>query len=709
MEKLIKLNFNSSGVLIDSDIDEIRQGDSGVKLVGSFTGKNNANYVARYTLTRPDEKVVKGIMSPSASVSTDFEKVLDSAYYFALHGEVTVTIFLFSGTSVIAQGQATISVERTDYSEESTITPDEYDELVNLIATKLNIKDGIITFDSIQDIDSYDNYEAGQFMFVLNAGSSYNNHTVLFQLNAQKTALTKVFDFTDINAGRVKSINLTIARTALNNSVYLQLIDDNGLTIATAIATINPATTTYAGLMSAEDKSIFDSIPDTYETKQHAENTYETKEDADENHENLQGQIDAIISKSDVVDVVGTYAELEDYDTSELGDRDIIKVLNDETHLNQRSYYRWLKDDEEFDYVGSEGVFYTKADTDSLFLKKSDAETIYLRKYKIFDHVPTSAELLIGELGVVPSIEGSQLIIGSGLKLEGNRLSTNALFMAKTTATEIVGKAVSVPNLTAADISYIANQFNDNMIPTYIGCSALKSVFRVLSASFITNLNASIVIALEQNGITYLVNYIRNGGAVNIYASDMPTGPLLLDFDIGVVEGTYEGELTKAESDRLFLHDNLILDFQNPEHNGYHDFLRKSKEHVASDEVIYQNDNWVFTLNSVTHKFVVAPNESNKLYQHWIEIKQSDSPSAMTIAFKVVNKIKTQMNANSLYLNGHSSGFGETKAANQANYMGIGHYRIELSFGNANVYARINETDWSTWSNAIVSDTVIEL
>ena len=141
MEKLIKLNFNSSGVLIDSDIDEIRQGDSGVKLVGSFTGKNNANYVARFTLTRPDGKVVKGIMSPSASVSTDFEKVLDSAYYFALHGEVTVTIFLFSGTSVIAQGQSLISVERTDYSEESTITPDEYDELVELIASKLNIQD----------------------------------------------------------------------------------------------------------------------------------------------------------------------------------------------------------------------------------------------------------------------------------------------------------------------------------------------------------------------------------------------------------------------------------------------------------------------------------------------------------------------------------------------------------------------------------------
>ena len=44
---------------------------------------------------------------------------------------------------------------------------------------------------------------------------------------------------------------------------------------------------------------------------------------------NLQSQIDAITSSTDVVDVVGTYQDLQNYDTSGLTDDDVIKVLND--------------------------------------------------------------------------------------------------------------------------------------------------------------------------------------------------------------------------------------------------------------------------------------------------------------------------------------------------------------------------------------------
>lgn len=54
----------------------------------------------------------------------------------------------------------------------------------------------------------------------------------------------------------------------------------------------------------------------------------------------LQEQIDAITSSSDVVDIVGTYAELLAYDTSHLNNNDIIKVLLDSTHDDAISYYR---------------------------------------------------------------------------------------------------------------------------------------------------------------------------------------------------------------------------------------------------------------------------------------------------------------------------------------------------------------------------------
>ena len=63
----------------------------------------------------------------------------------------------------------------------------------------------------------------------------------------------------------------------------------------------------------------------------------------------LQRQIDAITSKTDVVDVVQCYdrgsdtskTDIVHYDTSTLGDDDVIKVLVDETHNDEVSYWRY--------------------------------------------------------------------------------------------------------------------------------------------------------------------------------------------------------------------------------------------------------------------------------------------------------------------------------------------------------------------------------
>lgn len=92
---------------------------------------------------------------------------------------------------------------------------------------------------------------------------------------------------------------------------------------------------------------------------------------ARENADNdLQGQIDAIVASSDVVDIVGTYQELENYDTSHLGDNDIIKVLQDSTHNNATSYYRWKKHTSTWQYIGSEGPYYTKSESNEKFVEK---------------------------------------------------------------------------------------------------------------------------------------------------------------------------------------------------------------------------------------------------------------------------------------------------------------------------------------------------
>lgn len=85
----------------------------------------------------------------------------------------------------------------------------------------------------------------------------------------------------------------------------------------------------------------------------------------------LQGQIDAISASSDVVDIVGTYAELQAYDTSKLKDNDIVKVLQDSTQNNATTYYRWSTHTETFTLIGSEGPYYTKSAADAQFVPQT--------------------------------------------------------------------------------------------------------------------------------------------------------------------------------------------------------------------------------------------------------------------------------------------------------------------------------------------------
>lgn len=75
----------------------------------------------------------------------------------------------------------------------------------------------------------------------------------------------------------------------------------------------------------------------------------------------LQRQIDAITAGADVRDIVGTYADLQAYDTSTLNNNDVIKVITDSTHDNASSYYKWIITDNvgAWNYIGSEGPYLT--------------------------------------------------------------------------------------------------------------------------------------------------------------------------------------------------------------------------------------------------------------------------------------------------------------------------------------------------------------
>lgn len=100
---------------------------------------------------------------------------------------------------------------------------------------------------------------------------------------------------------------------------------------------------------------------------QHGLNTEAAQREDTDNY--LQSQIEALSAKSNVVDIVANYEDLENYSLQSIYAGDVICVIKDDHHGDTTTYYRyngntWL-------FIGSEGEYFTKSDTNSLFVRKS--------------------------------------------------------------------------------------------------------------------------------------------------------------------------------------------------------------------------------------------------------------------------------------------------------------------------------------------------
>lgn len=122
----------------------------------------------------------------------------------------------------------------------------------------------------------------------------------------------------------------------------------------------------------------------------------------------LQDEIDEIKNSPDVVDIVATYADLQAYDTSKLGDNDIIRVLTDETHDGQSTYYRWNATTSSWTYIGAVGDYYTKGQVDALLGNKQNKLT-------------AGANVTIS--GDTISATDTTYTAGSGIDITGNVIS----------------------------------------------------------------------------------------------------------------------------------------------------------------------------------------------------------------------------------------------------------------------------------------------
>lgn len=73
--------------------------------------------------------------------------------------------------------------------------------------------------------------------------------------------------------------------------------------------------------------------------------------------QHLQDEITALKNSPDVVDIVNTYADLMAYDTSQITDNDVVRVLNDEQHDGYSTYYRYNASTQSWTYIGKVDAF----------------------------------------------------------------------------------------------------------------------------------------------------------------------------------------------------------------------------------------------------------------------------------------------------------------------------------------------------------------
>lgn len=127
----------------------------------------------------------------------------------------------------------------------------------------------------------------------------------------------------------------------------------------------------------------------------------------------VEDEVEEIKNNPDVVDIVPTYAALQNYDTSGLTDKDIIRVLADETHDGASTYYRYSTATGTFTYIGKVGSYYTEDEVDALLAEKQD-------------NLIAGANIQIAADGKTISATDTTYTAGAGIDITNNVISATS-------------------------------------------------------------------------------------------------------------------------------------------------------------------------------------------------------------------------------------------------------------------------------------------
>ena len=197
----------------------------------------------------------------------------------------------------------------------------------------------------------------------------------------------------------------------------------------------------------------------------------------------LQSQVDTINATQNVVDIVGTKAELNAYATKDLHANDKIEVLADESQNNANTIYEW--NGNAWSLVGSKAPYYSKAESDDRYnelkAKSYDKDTTSY----VTGHVPDSGMVKKSLDGISESLETTKI-----------QVDTN-----KTNIATLQGDVATLKSDNQTTKTTIAGLVSDN---TQNKANISKNTQNIENISAVTptdiNVDSNFNLVLEHNG-----------------------------------------------------------------------------------------------------------------------------------------------------------------------------------------------------------------
>lgn len=223
---------------------------------------------------------------------------------------------------------------------------------------------------------------------------------------------------------------------------------------------------------------------------------------------NLQSQIDAIVSSSDVFDIVGTYAELQAYDISTVPANDIIKVLVDSTHSGAATYYRCVENGgvKSWLYIGSEGAYYTKGEADAKFVPQT----------RTINGKALSSDISLTYSDVGADASGSASTAETNAKNYADSLSSNYATAAQGAKADTAVQPADISNMVTTDTAQ-----DISAKKTFLGEKAI--LFKQTVATDKLGFTLYNTSGSELGALEYRPNTISGGALINLNTSQSGT------------------------------------------------------------------------------------------------------------------------------------------------------------------------------------------